>query len=155
VFSRPWFTWVRRQVLIHRRALAFCLTVAAVLLGWSAFVSRPPVMAALPDVAPSAAVPTLSPKPGHIRLPVRFADGEMAELLHPGQHIQLWATDPRTQQARAIARDVQVVEVIGEPSSRTAYTRESRLVVVSVRAADVVTVARFNSNAVLTFSFDQ
>ena len=155
MFSRPWFALLRRQVLIHRRALAFCLTVAAVLLGWSAFVTRAPVIAALPAAAPPAAAPTLAPKPGHVRLPVRFADGEMAGLLHPGQHIELWAADTRTQQARVIAHDAQVVEVIGQPPSGAAYGRQSRLVVVSVRATDVVTVARFNSNAVLTFSFDQ
>lgn len=112
-------------------------------------------MTALPGVDPPPPTTTLAPKPGQVRLPVRFADGEMAELLHPGQHIQLWATDPRTQQARAIARDAQVVEVIGQPPSGAAYARQSRLIVVSVRAAEVVTVARFNSNGVLTFSFDQ
>lgn len=155
MFSRPWFTLVRRQVLIHRRALAFCLTVAAVLLGWSAFVSRQPVPAELPGVAPPAVLPMPPSTPGRARLPVRFADGEMAGLLHPGQRIQLWATDPRTQQTRVIARDAEVVEVVGPPSSSAAYSRQSRLVVVSVRAAETVTVARFNSNGVLTFSFDQ
>ncbi|HZP14718.1 MAG TPA: hypothetical protein VFA96_02760 [Nocardioides sp.] len=155
MFSRPWLTLLRRQVLIHRRALAFCLTVAAVLLGWSAFVSRPPATVAPPGVPAVTAPATVSPQPGHVRLPVRFADGEMAGLLHPGQRIQLWATDARTQRARVIARDTQVVEVVSQPPSGAAYARQSRLVVVSVRVTEVETVARFNSNGVLTFVLDQ
>lgn len=141
-------------MLIHRRSLAFCLTVAAVLLGWAAFVARPAVVSTVPTVVPSGpAKPAL--RPGVVRLPVRFADGEMAGLLRPGERIQLWASDPRAPRSRLVARDAEVIEVAGAPPSGGAAGRQSRLVVVGVAAAAVETVTRFNANGVLTYAMDQ
>ncbi|BBH16894.1 hypothetical protein Back2_11810 [Nocardioides baekrokdamisoli] len=154
MFSRPWFALLRRQVLIHRRSLAFCLTVAAVLLGWAAFVARPPTVSTLPTAVMSAPA-SPSPRPGYVRLPVRFADGEMAGLLHPGDRIQLWASDPRTQRSRQISRDAEVIEVAGAPSIGVSAGRQGRLVVIRVHVTEVERVTSFNSGGVLSYVLGQ
>ena len=154
MFSRPWLALLRRQVLIHRRALAFCLTVAAVLLGWTAFVARPPVGSpADGGVRAALATPTL--RPGVVRIPVRFADGEMAGLLHPGERIQLWAIDSRASRSRVIARDAEVIEVPGPSPNSGSAGRQSRVVVLGIHAAEVEIVANFNANGVLTYTSAQ
>lgn len=153
MFSRPWLTVVRRQVLIHRRGLAFVLTVAAVLLGWAAFATRPPVVTSEPSAVPAVTAPILPP--GFVRLPVRFADGEMAVLLHPGDRIQLWATDPHTRRSRAIARDAEVLDVPGGLGSTTATGHQSRLVMVAVHVAEVEIVTSFNANGALSYAMAQ
>lgn len=137
-------------MLIHRRSLAFCLTVAAVLLGWAALAARPPVVSAVSGAAPTA-VSARVLKPGFVRLPVRFADGEMAGLLHPGELIELWASDPRTQRSRVIVRDAEVLEVPAPAPGSVSAGRQSRLVVVGIHVTEVETVTRFNAIGVLTY----
>ena len=155
MFSRPWFFLLRRQVLIHRRLLAFCLTAGAVLLTWQAFLARPPVIASV--AAAPAAVPTAPVLPaGYVRLPVRFADGEMASLLHPGQRIQLWVTDPRAAQARVAAEQAEVIE-ISTTSGENGVTngRSSRLVVVGVPVTEVKKVTLAGVDGFLTYALAQ
>ena len=88
-------------------------------------------------------------------MPVRFADGEMAALLHQGQRIQIWASDPRSQRSRLVAPDVGVIDVPGLSGNGVMAGRTSRLVVVEVRSTDVAKVTLSGANGVLTYTLDQ
>ena len=88
-------------------------------------------------------------------MPVRFADGEMAALLHQGQRIQIWASDPRSQRSRLVAPDVGVIDVPGLSGNGVMTGRTSRLVVVEVRSTDVAKVTLSGANGVLTYTLDQ
>jgi hypothetical protein len=151
VFSRPWLALLRRHVLIHRRLLAFILTFCAVLLGWSAFVSRPPMVST--PAAPISSAPTV--RSGFVRMPVRFADGEMATLLHPGDRIQLWATDPRAGTSRVVARDVDVLAVPDPAASGVMATSRGRLIVVGIRVTEVNKVTISSVEGFLTYALDR
>lgn len=90
-----------------------------------------------------------------MRLPVRFADGEMAALLHPGLRIQLWATDARSARTRLVTSRAGVFDVPTPAGNSVTTGHAGRLVVVEVPVADVGKVAASGANGVLTYALDQ
>lgn len=103
---------------------------------------------------------------GHPELtavPVRFADADMAGLLHPGDRIDLYATDPANGHTTAVATDALV---LGLPPASTGADSSARgagngvtnalggrLVIVGVTASSVETVTSAGVGGFLTFAY--
>lgn len=99
--------------------------------------------------------------PGLTAVPVRFPDAGMAALLHVGDSVDLYVTDPASGHTSPVAHDALVlalaatVENPSESSSRNGVTNAlgGRLVVVGVPAASVETVTSAGVGGFLTFAY--
>ncbi|MGN0063235.1 MAG: Flp pilus assembly protein CpaB [Nocardioides sp.] len=86
-------------------------------------------------------------QPGATALPVRLPDAGMADLLAPGDVVDLLATDPRTGEARPVAHDVRVLAIPRDVSGASAGgsgagsgVGSGAMVVLEVSASEAVTL---------------
>ena len=99
--------------------------------------------------------------PGLVAVPLRFPDAGMAGLLHVGDAIDLYVTDPTDGHTSPVATDVLVLalpagDAAGATSTgqtRVTNTLGGRLVVVGVPASSVETATSAGVGGVLTFAF--
>lgn len=93
--------------------------------------------------------------PGLAAVPVRLPDPAMAALLAPGDHIDLYATDPTAGGTTAVARDVLVLAVPPkiEAGNGVTSTLGGRLVVVGVPPDAVTNVTEASVREFLTVAF--
>lgn len=88
--------------------------------------------------------------PGRSAVPVRIPDPDTVDLLHPGDHLELVASDPQQHGPGVrIAQDAVVLAVPATPSTSSA-TRDGRLVVLAVPSEDVLAVASAAARLLLT-----
>jgi Flp pilus assembly protein CpaB len=85
-------------------------------------------------------------------LPVRLPDAAMADLLEPGDRIDLIATDPQRPGSRVVAWDVPVLAV-PPPSETTASGQPGAVVVVGADPAEVTRVSDAGVRLFLTYAF--
>lgn len=71
---------------------------------------------------------------GHVAVAVRLQDSALADLLAPGQRVQLAAVDPRSPSDTRIVTSEAVVLAVPRSDTRTTASQASRLVVFDVRA---------------------
>lgn len=90
---------------------------------------------------------------GRLATPVRIGDGELAALLHPGDHVDLVAVTPDgSRPPRVVASDAVVMEVPRSSPSGSALPGgpAGRLIVVSVTRGEAVEVSAAAASEVLT-----
>lgn len=93
--------------------------------------------------------------PGSTALPVRLPDTAMADLLRPGDRVDLYATDPSAGGTSSVARDVLVLAVPAKDDGRNSVTSSlgGRLVVVAVPPEAVADVTDASVRLFLTVAF--
>ena len=93
--------------------------------------------------------------PGLSAVPVRLPDAAMASLLAPGDHVDLYATDPSAGGTTSVARDVLVLAVPVEKDARNPVTSSlgGRPVVVGVPPDSVTEVTDASVRLFLTVAF--
>lgn len=92
---------------------------------------------------------------GITALPVRLPDAAMAALLRPGDHVDLYATDPSEGGTSAVARGVLVLAVPPKNDAGNAVTGSlgGRLVLVGVPPGAVSEVTNASVRMFLTVAF--
>jgi Flp pilus assembly protein CpaB len=78
--------------------------------------------------------------PHSTALPVRLPDAGAASLLAPGDEVDLWATDPRSGETRAVAGGVRVLAVPQDVAEGPTGTQSGALVVLEVETHRVPAV---------------
>lgn len=97
-----------------------------------------PLRAGLPLTDAALVGPALlRDRPDLTALPVRLPDTAMAELLRPGDLIDLVAADPQGGPATTVARYAMVLALPPPPTDAAADGLPGRLVVLGVRTPDV------------------
>lgn len=99
--------------------------------------------------------------PGLTAVPVRLPDAGMAGLLHVGDTVDLYATDPTTGRTTAVTSDTLVLALphAGDEATSTAGTGVTnalggRLVLVGVPTSSVEAVTSAGVGGFLTFAFE-
>jgi Flp pilus assembly protein CpaB len=93
-------------------------------------------------------------EPGRTVLPVRLPDAGMAALLHPGDVVDLVATDPGSGASHVVARDVHVLSGTADvPDGPTGSG--GALVVVGLSASEAVAVTSASLAQFLTVSWSR
>lgn len=92
---------------------------------------------------------------GLTAVPVRLPDAAMAALLRPGDHVDLYATDPSAGQTSRVASEVLVLAVPAQTAAPNSVTGAlgGRLVVVGVPAGAVSEVTEASVRSFLTVAF--
>lgn len=97
---------------------------------------------------------------GHPELtavPVRFPDAAMAGLLHAGDRVDLYVTDPASGRTESVMHDALVLALPHESETpgQNAVTNglQGRLVIVGVAADSVETVTSASVGGFLTFAY--
>lgn len=93
----------------------------------------------------SAAAP---PPPGRVVAPLRLADVDLAELLRPGDRVDVVAADPQSSQAAVVAHGVRVVTVPAREADATATS--GALVLVEASLVEATGLARAAAVGTLT-----
>ncbi|MEP9384752.1 RcpC/CpaB family pilus assembly protein [Nocardioides cheoyonin] len=99
--------------------------------------------------------------PDLVALPVRFPDAGMAGLLHVGDRVDLYATDPATARTTPVTDDALVLALPADDSATSANVTGNgvtnalggRLVVVGVTESSVETVTAAGVGGFLTFAY--
>lgn len=99
-------------------------------------------------LTPLALVSDRSGTPGHVVAPLRLADSDVADLLRPGEVVDVVATDQQTTKAAVVARGVRVVTIPATGEQDGVQT--GALVLVEVTAAEAKSLAQAAVSGVLT-----
>ncbi len=94
--------------------------------------------------------------PGLTAVPVRLPDAAMAALLHPGDRVDVVATDPQGSGARTVAAGARVVTVPQEPAGGAGSSGSGlpgRLVVLAVSPTEVEGLSEAAVRDFLTFAY--
>jgi Flp pilus assembly protein CpaB len=88
---------------------------------------------------------------GRVMAPLRLADADLVELLRPGDHVDVIAADPQSDQADVVARSVRVVTVprASEPA-QSSEAAAGRLILIEVDPETARVLARAGVSATLT-----
>jgi Flp pilus assembly protein CpaB len=88
---------------------------------------------------------------GRVIAPLRLADADLVELLRPGDHVDVIAADPQSDQADVVAHSVRVVTVprASEPA-QSSETAAGRLILIEVDPETARVLARAGVSATLT-----
>ena len=82
--------------------------------------------------------------------PVRLADADLVELLRPGDHVDVIAADPQSEQADVVARTVRVVTVPRADDPTQSSESSGRLILIEVDPETARGLARAAVSATLT-----
>jgi pilus assembly protein CpaB len=88
--------------------------------------------------------------PGHVLAPLRLTDSALADLLRPGDVVDVIAADPEAEQAAVVAAGARVVTVPQTPDDRAGPSPEGALVLIDVDSHTARVVARAATSATLT-----
>lgn len=92
-------------------------------------------------------------EPGQTILPVRLPDAGMAALLHPGDEVDLVATDPGTGASSIVARDVIVLATPRGVPDGPAGGAGGALVVVGTSATEAIDISSAALSQFVTVSW--
>jgi hypothetical protein len=139
---------VRRWIALHRRVVSAALAFVAVLLGLTALTTTPAQPSSPDGWGAAAAQPTLSD--GQLAVPVRLADPAVAEMLAPGDVVDVIVADQRNV-ATLVAASLTVTAVPeaesggpwadGDGLVMVAATDDEALAIAGAAARGPVTVA--------------
>ena len=87
---------------------------------------------------------------GRVIAPLRLADADLVELLRPGDHVDVIAADPQSEQADVVARMVRVVTVPQVDDPTQSSESSGRLILIEVDPETARVLARAAVSATLT-----
>jgi len=88
---------------------------------------------------------------GRVIAPLRLADADLVELLRPGDHVDVIAADPQSEQADVVARTVRVVTVPQvDKLTQSSESSDGRLILIEVDPETARVLARAAVSATLT-----
>jgi len=88
---------------------------------------------------------------GRVIVPLRLADADLVELLRPGDHVDVIAADPQSEQADVVARAVRVVTVPrADDPAPSSESNAGRLILIEVDPETARALARAAVSATLT-----
>lgn len=91
-----------------------------------------------------------SVSPGHVLAPLRLTDSTLADLLRPGDVVDVIAADPDAEHAAVVAAGARVVTVPQTPNDRAGPGPEGALVLLDVDSHTATVIARAATSATLT-----
>lgn len=135
---------VRRWLALHRRMVSAALAFVAVLLGLSALTRTPEQLAPRgPGTSARSA-----PSDGQLAVPIRLSDPAVAEMLAPGDVVDVMVADQRGA-ATVVASELIVTAVPGDDASGP-WSDGDGLVMVAADADTALTLAGAAARGLVT-----
>lgn len=95
----------------------------------------------------------LAAGPGHVAVPVRLADAAVAELVRPGQRVDVVGVGERGSAGGPLAENATVITVVEASGGRDGPGGDGRIVVLALPSADAAGVASASLGQPVTVTF--